>query len=140
MLRRSLRRREGSLLSAQKAARKKWKKWEDEVEGGQELAQEGDVVHWRSAQDEPWQLAARLVSFREKTSKALVLAVQVVYEPSSGPHGAALVTFPSCSEVGSTCNLWLKLRMECSKPMRMQRWIRQSIPLHTLYIPTVDVN
>ena len=60
VLRRSLRRTQGAVLSAQKAAREKWKKWEDEVEGGQELAQEGDVVHWRSARDEAWQLAARL--------------------------------------------------------------------------------
>ncbi|CAJ1451427.1 unnamed protein product [Effrenium voratum] len=57
-----------------KLAQRKWEQWEEDVETGNELAQENDVVFWRSAQAEPWQLA-------------VVLAVQVVYEPSSGPHG-----------------------------------------------------
>ncbi|CAK9095120.1 unnamed protein product [Durusdinium trenchii] len=73
-LRRSLRRGLQERGKRLKEGREKWKKWEEEVEGGQELAQEGDIVYWRNAQGEPWQVA-------------LVLAVQVVYEPSSGPHG-----------------------------------------------------
>eukprot|EP00434_Breviolum_minutum_P021908 symbB.v1.2.019337.t1/scaffold1523.1/size113860/4 len=73
MLRRSL--RHGGISAGKlKVAQEKWQKWEEEVEAGLELAQEGDVVYWRSAKGEPWQVA-------------VVLAVQVVYEPSSGPHG-----------------------------------------------------
>ena len=63
-----------------KVAQEKWQKWEEEVEAGLELAQagvtvlphlwryaleptdshpqEGDVVYWRSAKGEPWQVVA----------------------------------------------------------------------------------
>ncbi|CAE7469690.1 CPK2 [Symbiodinium pilosum] len=55
-------------------AEARWEQWESQVEQGQELAKEGDVVFWRPGRGDEW-------------SAALVLAVQVVYEPSSGPHG-----------------------------------------------------
>ncbi|CAE7026049.1 CPK2 [Symbiodinium natans] len=69
--------RQGGLQEAEadrKRDQERWERWEDEVERGQELAQEGDVVYWRPSRDDGW-------------STALVLAVQVLYEPSSGPHG-----------------------------------------------------
>ncbi|CAK9094436.1 unnamed protein product [Durusdinium trenchii] len=55
-LRRSLRRGLQERGKRLKEGREKWKKWEEEVEGGQELAQEGDIVYWRNAQGEPWQV------------------------------------------------------------------------------------
>uniref|UniRef100_A0A7S4Q5E0 J domain-containing protein n=1 Tax=Alexandrium monilatum TaxID=311494 RepID=A0A7S4Q5E0_9DINO len=51
-----------------------WSRWEEEVRRGRELAGEDDVIYWRPEPSESWR-------------PAKVLAVQVVYEPSSGPHG-----------------------------------------------------
>ncbi|CAK0886373.1 unnamed protein product [Prorocentrum cordatum] len=69
--------RAGAAAAAAAAARRlerQWERWEQEVESFGQLAGEGDVLYWRPERAEPWRLA-------------VVLAVQVVHEPASGPHG-----------------------------------------------------
>lgn len=57
-----------------RASEAEWSRWEEEVRRGRELAGEDDVIFWRPDESEAWR-------------PGKVLAVQVVYEPSSGPHG-----------------------------------------------------
>jgi len=63
-----------SATATSHASEAAWAAWEEEVRRGRELAGEGDAIYWRPEPSEPWR-------------PAVVLAVQVVYEPSSGPHG-----------------------------------------------------
>lgn len=66
---------DGAESAAETRARKAaWARWADDVRHCREFASEGDVLYWRVEAGAPWQ-------------PGVVLAVQVVEEPSSGPHG-----------------------------------------------------
>eukprot|EP00401_Gymnodinium_catenatum_P045787 CAMPEP_0117540726 /NCGR_PEP_ID=MMETSP0784-20121206/43647_1 /TAXON_ID=39447 /ORGANISM="" /LENGTH=221 /DNA_ID=CAMNT_0005337389 /DNA_START=109 /DNA_END=770 /DNA_ORIENTATION=+ len=73
-LRRSWAHSAPELPAARARLEKEWEEWEEEVRRFRALASEGDVIYWRPEATEAWRVA-------------VVLAVQVVEEPASGPHG-----------------------------------------------------